>query len=187
MRHADMVLGAVEGRYGLESPTTILAWSKETFGERDALTIAIRASKEVNELLIAVMYNESAQSIHEELGDCAIMLWQVAELLEVEPRPSIPQDATDNPSFWVLQLQDQVTRVLQYLYTSTGVKDSVGACITLHHALRLLETLADLYSVNLPEVVDTKMGVNRERLWLKALDGSYQHSEKTHAGSPLSP
>jgi NTP pyrophosphatase (non-canonical NTP hydrolase) len=170
-------IGSID-RYGLENPKSILQWSKETFGERTAYNVAIRTSREVNELVVSILYGESLESIREELADCAIMLWQVAELLKVAARPALGIDS-NRPYICVerlaLILQKRMTTVLEELHTLRE-DDQQFAETVLMDALRLLETLATHYKVDLPGAVDTKMGVNRERLWVKQANGAYQHA-----------
>ena len=160
---------------GLETPATILAWSVATFGPRTARQIATRASREVNELMTAILSGGTLESIHEELADCAIMLWQVAALSGIPHRPEIVQtDALRvvGRELLALRFQRRLTVFLEETYMSS---DEVAATV-FRDVLRILEALIFVYGVSITEFVDTKMGINREREWLKLSDGNYQHA-----------
>lgn len=163
-------------QFGLESPTSILAWSEDTFGSRTAQQIAVRASREVNELVSAILNGGTLESIYEELGDCAIMLWQVAHRLGIKPRPEIFRTAalmSVSKELLVLRLQRRLTTFLEETYM---FGEQVSADVILTDVLRILEALVAVYNVEITEIVDTKMGVNRERNWKQLSDGSYQHA-----------
>jgi NTP pyrophosphatase (non-canonical NTP hydrolase) len=168
-----------------ETPESILEWSRETFGARDALTIAIRASKEVNEAMCAILNDAPLEAIHDELADCAVMIWQVASLLGVEHRPqlSIPV-APDQvaKTITAIQLQRRFTAVLDDLAHRRG-DHSVHHVVT--DALKCLELLALAFGIDLDAHVTAKMRVNRARVWQRLENGSFQHVVDQSNGAAL--
>ena len=53
-------------------------WARKTFGASDSLSIAVRANREMSELLTALL-NEQKAEIRSECADVMIILLQVAQ------------------------------------------------------------------------------------------------------------
>lgn len=182
----------------LETPASILAWSVDTFGERTALSVATRTSKEVNEAMCAVLNDAPLPVIHDELADCAVMMWQVGQLIDPSstegPYRSTFRASSDAarekvcPYFSAVQLQRRFTTVLEELIkertwqTSTDLGDVARgrharqhSTLILKDSLLLLDRLAWFYAIDLQDHVDAKMRINRARSWERLNDGSYQH------------
>lgn len=174
MRALGGLLGEELPEFGVERPETILQWSRETFGERTPLQIMTRASNETQELMTAVLNGGELSAILEELSDSAIMLWQVAALLIVPPRPALGAQAYLPPANLAIKLQRRALTVVEELHWGSPEATSVAATV-LHDALGLLEALVRHYGGELPEMVDAKMVINRARAWTQRADGSYQH------------
>lgn len=191
-----------------ETPASILEWSRKTFGERSALSIATRASKEVNEVMCAILNDAPEAAIHEELADCAVMLWQVHELLE-PGHADAPyrlrfapggEAARQNvcPALSAIQFQRRFTTVLEELVkqealraatdlgdVTRGVHAVQHAKLTLKDSMLLLERLAWFFGIDIHAHVDAKMLINRARNWERLENGSYQHVETPTNGHAL--
>jgi len=172
-----------------ETPDTILAWSRETFGQRTALKIATRASKEVNEAMCAVLNDAPMEAILDEVADCGVMMWQVAGLLDVVHRITVPtrvptvgphgQERVPQYSL-AINLQRRFTSVLDDLSSVCHTTDSphsyaASAKLVIADALLLLERLALTLGIDLQAAVNAKMVINRARKWEQLPNGSYQH------------
>lgn len=179
-------IGVVDnGGFLVETPTTILKWSNETFGPRTALEIATRTSCEVNEVFCAIVNQSNVRVIHEELADCAIMLWQIAELLGLEARPKFrtPPHKNQNISLIAAQFNRRFATVLEELILNSirpvdsNLQDHSLqiAREVLSDVLRLLELLASKFNIELAEHVDVKMVINRARIWGRSSNGNFQH------------
>jgi len=166
-----------------ETPETILDWSLKTFGLHSVLSVATRASKEVNELVCAVLNDAPLAAIHEEIADCAIMMWQVAGLKNLDHRPALRQMTNPeevNKGIAALMIQRRFTSVLDELvkaqnpskFPELAQAHSMGI---LRDSLICLEFLAWAYGIDLQEHVDGKMVINRSRSWEKLQNGGYQH------------
>ena len=65
--------------------TKILDWSTETFGEKSALSIAVRGNKEMSELLSALENSVAdKKEIAMECADIVIFMMQIAEKMDYD-------------------------------------------------------------------------------------------------------
>lgn len=171
----------------METPASILAWSRETFGERDAVTIAARTSKEVNELLNAVLNQAAPRVIAEEVADSAVMLWQVAHLLDVnvgtlDTNRIVVREGEQYLILLVLKLQRRFTTCMEelvlakYAPSEAAVRSNTSlARNILSDVLNMLDIVAHLLAIDIGAAVTAKMKINRARNWERRDDGSFQH------------
>lgn len=169
----------------IETPKTILEWSQVTFGQRSPLRIATRGSKEVNELMCAILDDGEAGAIHEEMADCAIMLWQVAEILGAHPQPDFIVPSSPERvgrKGWAIKLQSRTTVLLSELSLPGG--PSGPAVNVLEDVLKVLGLLSWAFGIDLQDHVNAKMRINRARSWAQLSNGSYQHVEHSACQQP---
>lgn len=181
----------------METPASILQWSRETFGERDVLAIAVRTSKEINELLNALLNGAPAAVVQDELADSAVMVWQVAELIGLNPnvvdKNRITREGDQYKLLTVLRLQRRFTSFMEELVLARFApseqalqSNTVLAKNFLSDVLNMLDILANVLAIDTTAVVTAKMQINRARAWERRDDGSYQHVGAQNGVSNLS-
>ena len=157
--------------YQQETPNMLWNWNKKTF-KHTLASQGARTAKEIIELLNEVVL-QNTDKVIEELADVAIMLWALAAGSNIDARPHLPKDVVlENAT-----LLEIVTRlnVTYALYLRHFHSQSHDAGKQLIKTLINLELVAKLLQVDLPEIVDRKMGVNRGRNWEELSPGNYQH------------
>ena len=69
---------------GVETQKTIEEWRLATFGPSISMRIAVRANEEMSELLRALSVDDNNPKAASEIADVMIVLYGVAECLEVD-------------------------------------------------------------------------------------------------------
>jgi NTP pyrophosphatase (non-canonical NTP hydrolase) len=163
--------------FGKETPETILAWNRETFGTTP-LQMANRAILEVAELFMAIL-NEDMEDVISELADVAVMFWAVAESenIVVRLKPKLVSNEFSSvdkhhliKSYVHLIFLDY-TSFLVYRNEDETIKNNLKLIDSLDH----LNSIAYILNIHLPKIVDHKMTINRSRTWKKVGESNFQH------------
>ena len=168
--------------FGKETPASISAWNEETFNTT-VDQIANRAFLEIAELYYAVLSGDTTEAFIEELADVAIMLWAVASgnNIKVEFKPDHFL-TTVNYKHFSNEIKEQLTieycRLLcidyaTYLHEIKELNNKIN--IKLIESINHLNTIAHLWNIHLPDIVDNKMAINRSRNWKKVGKDNFQH------------
>lgn len=183
--------------YKKETPVSIYIWSRDTFGIRPPLMVAARTSCEVSELVVALVNGHSGDKLAGEIADCAIMMWQLAAAHSCDARPSVHNGSSldlMDPEAIVEARPEIDTKAVGALKPEAV---AIGMALYRHFAhymerivlkpkeprnylvkaLMALELLARELALDLPQLVDAKMKINRARSWKEIGTGHYQHSE----------
>jgi hypothetical protein len=170
-----------------ETPASICQWAVETFGEAgsDARVVA-RANEEMAELLIAGITQQQPHKVYGEAADVAIVLCRVSQraggnLLDDARGISEPNMAYSPIEGWLAaQANAEMAKLLRIVTGKYDVFLIRAACANIYVALR---ALLATNGRQLWREVESKMAINRKRVWKK--DGSghgYHVREKEAAG-----
>lgn len=67
------------GKFIHETPASISSWAEKTFGPTGSnMSTAVRANKEMSELLSALTLSDNHPKMGEEIADIIIVLWRLA-------------------------------------------------------------------------------------------------------------
>lgn len=157
-----------------ETPNKIWQWNIETFNYRSALQLSVRTSKEIAELLIEVM-NDNPAGVVEEITDVAIMHWAIAAWANADPRPFIEEDINSCDDIYDLAACLNM-HFSKYIRRCCPNSKSNDAARYLKLSLMCLERIIALLNLDIAELVDAKMQINRARSWNQLSDGNFQHA-----------
>lgn len=160
----------------METQASITGWANTTFGEAPSFPLILtRANEEMAELLRAITAPEpKPEQITEEAADVAIVLCRAGASLGRNILRAIPD--VGRPSNAPLL---SVTRGNEILATCIGIAaeaiSNQRCAIYLDIIINTLATTCLAYGTTLGEAIDRKMGINRQRVWVRRGDGHGQH------------
>lgn len=158
----------------METPNTINTWASETFGRRTAIEILVRCNIELAELLSAVHVGADLPTIKDELADVNIMLSQAFDELGVVQRGVLEtQYFHDTILSAVYRCNAHMALLMAQV---NAVPDSLLGRQLLEDTHQDLLAVCKILEVDLQEVTDLKMQINRARVWKKTESGRFQHA-----------
>jgi hypothetical protein len=184
----------------IETPRTINTWALNTFGPTTTVQVATRMLCEASELLRAIDKGDSGKDQQqEECADVGVMLLQLAERTGSVSADVIRDGEAPGLrvvfkcSYWGEflypgLLRGKTYKLLQELSQITAeaacsvepLLRSVSLAEKVRQALATLWGLAFWLGIeHLSERIDSKMAINRKRIWVKLPSGIWQHKEST--------
>lgn len=158
----------------METPSTINAWATETFGRRTPIEILVRCNIELAELLSAVHVGADLETIKDELADVNIMLSQAFDEIGVVQRGDLETHyGQDTILSSVYRCNAHMALLMAQV---NAAPDSLLARQLLEDTHQDLLAVCNILEVDLREVTDHKMTVNRARTWKKTESGRFQHA-----------
>ena len=158
-----------------ETPTSIFEWNRVTFNNT-VERIENRTVLEIAELFLAAL-NDDREGVIEELSDCAIMLWAVAAGREVDISSLVPIIA--NVEHKNNEEKMELVRIYAYFIN----KNYSSYLFNNKHKINIfkiiinhLNVISSVLGIELPEIVDAKMKINRARSWKMVGKDNFQHT-----------
>lgn len=159
--------------YKEETPNTILAWNRETFGDRPNAVIGARTLFEVSEFYHAVMLGNKEEILN-ELADVGITFWLMAAANNVDARPSVPKESLLITEDLKIATGNLLKTFATYLDAIHGLQRK-NSSAWLAKSMITLEIVTSLLDIDLARLVDAKMRINRARKWQRLPNGVDQH------------
>ncbi len=159
-----------------ETQQTIAQWADASFGPcKDVLSSIARAGQEMAELVKCVVEGGTVDDAVEEAADVVICLARAGEKLDYDllqsSRTFIGEDPTGS-SPTGLALAASLYLGMAALRATTGADDTL---VTLLSSVRMLDIFVSAVGLDLEEVIDAKMVVNRRRQWRRDGHGHGYH------------
>lgn len=160
-----------------ETPESILAWGRDTFGENSALDILVRANIEMAELVSAVSCGAAVELVAMEMADVDIVCAQGAAILGINPRidPEGEHVVVGSLMSLALVAQSALSEIMSYVHLGDAAYEQSIADLYEDNLYWALRQLAQRLGVDLQEKRDEKMAINRARSWGKTPEGHFQH------------
>lgn len=160
-----------------ETPETILAWGRATFGEPDLLGTLVRANLEMAELVSAISCGADVEKIAMEMADVDIVCSQAAAILDVDISIEFTgEHVLVGP---LLAMAILANSNLADIMAAVAIEDRDIILERFTDLYWCLRQLAQRYEVDLQEYRDSKMKINRARSWARAPEGHFQHVKET--------
>lgn len=155
----------------METQKSITAWAEETFGHHTALAKLVRCNVEIAELLSALS-SGAVTEIGGELADVKIIFMQVKEALGDDTT----YVRSHGCSFTLMRLASELSQQvgLLMMMLEAGI-DGEPMQLSLYVVEDIIHDMAYVLQVDLNELVDEKMKVNRARQWGRTSAGRHQH------------
>lgn len=152
----------------------IAAWADETFGRSSTpLRIAVRANEELAELLRSLACEGAPEKITEEAADTAIIIYRLADVLNLEEE-AIRLYGTPVPVSFNLAMEGALcaNKALHDIMVDMPHRQFRANTMrtNIWQVLWCLHVVAARVGLDLRTVIEAKMEVNRAREW--KLDGT---------------